>query len=193
MTWLETKKGRQDEMRRSPQDSGRLSAPILLLVALCMLFILLTPVASALGSAKESNDAYLAVSVMCNAEDGKVTDNDGIIGNSQSGADHAEAPDRFANGIQDGALPDSPLLPDEAGNGMGSGNADGLGDNMPSPGNGARGMDGAGADNGNMIGESGTADDGNSSGILPWIIAAIVAVSIVLVILALIPRKNKSR
>jgi hypothetical protein len=33
----------------------------------------------------------------------------------------------------------------------------------------------------------------DSAGILPWIIAAIVAVSVVLVVLALIPRKNKSR
>ena len=163
-------------MRRSPQDSGRLPAPLLLILALCMLFIMLTPVASALSNTRESDDTTLAVSVMCGGENGKVTDDDGIIGNGRRGVDRAPLQDEFANGIQDSTMPSPRVWPDSA--------------------DGAQGMGGSRARSGNgtnVIEENGTADDGNSSGILPWIIAAIVAVSVVLVVLALIPRKNKSR
>ncbi len=46
--------------------------------------------------------------------------------------------------------------------------------------------------NGGAVGENGTTDEANSSGVLPWIIALLVILSIVLVVLALIPKKNRS-
>ncbi len=163
-------------MRRSPQDSGRLPAPLLLILALCLLFIMLTPVASALSNTQESDDATMAVAAMCDGENGKITDDDGIIGNGRRGADRMQPRDEFANGIQDGNMPSPRVRSDSADD------TKGMGGNRARSGNGA-----------DMIERNGTADDGNSSGILPWIIAAIVAVSVVLVVLALIPRKNKSR
>jgi hypothetical protein len=90
-------------MRKSPQDAGHAAIPLLLLLVLCVLFMVLTPVASALSNASESNDGYLAVSAMHSSEDGKVTDDDGRIGNGHSGADHAEPNDPFQNGITGGA------------------------------------------------------------------------------------------
>jgi hypothetical protein len=152
-------------MRKSPQDAGHAAIPLLLLLVLCVLFMALTPVASALSNASESNDGYLAVSAMHSSEDGKVTDDDGRIGNGHSGADHAEPNDPFQNGITDGAVRGAEDMVRDAGDAVQHGEA-------------------------SM--ENGTADDGNSSGILPWIIASVVTVAVVLVILALIPNKNKS-
>jgi hypothetical protein len=40
--------------------------------------------------------------------------------------------------------------------------------------------------------ENGNAGDGNSLGVLPWIIGSLVALAVVLVILALVPKKNKT-
>lgn len=181
-----TKKGKPDEMRRSPQNAGPLPAPLLLLLALVMLFITLSPTASAFGSTGEDKGAALAVWAMCEGENGKVTDDDGIIGNSRRGADRSPMDDRFENGI-DGALPGR-----DGGSGMEHAH-DGPLDTAPRSSERARGVGGTEAGDGGMVGEDGTAVDGNSSGILPWIIAAIVTVSIVLVVLALIPRRNKSR
>jgi hypothetical protein len=158
-------------MRKSPQDAGHAAIPLLLLLVLCVLFMALTPVASALSNAAESNDGYLAVSAMHSSEDGKVTDDDGRIGNGHSGADHAEPNDPFQNGITGGAERGADDITHGA-------------EDM------ARDIGDAAQGEASM--EDGTADDGNSSGILPWIIASIVVVAVVLVILALIPNKNRS-
>lgn len=146
-------------MRRSPQSKGPLIFALIL--ALCLLLLtMLTPIAAYGDDTDVSDGGHLAVSMMQSGEDGRVTDQDGLIGNGQDGADHAEPDDMFEKGMGDRTAPEARDAAPEAG------------DMMP--------------------GGNGTASDGNSLGILPWIITALVVLAVVLVVLALIPKKNKS-
>ena len=172
-------------MRQSPRPMGHLSLPFALLLSLCMLVLLLTPTASALEAPRGNSDGHPTESVMMQSEDGRVTDEDGRIGNSSRGADRAPAQDDFAHGI----LPDDPGTPTMPENADGS--------------NGSKGgivvQDGAtpARDGSNEILDPGNMNDTtmaeDSSGPIGWIIAILVVLSLALVILALLPKRNKSR
>ena len=149
-------------MKQSPRPMGRLPLPMALLLSLCMLLLLLTPTASAL-SRVEGGEESGCVSAMMQHEDGRVTDEDGRIGNSSRGADRVPTRDEFARGI----LPDSsstPTVPSE------------------SPDNG----------DGNMT-PSEASRDVDAYGLPGWIIGILVVLSVALVVLALLPKRGKSR
>jgi len=141
-------------MRKFPQDNGRTSWLLaLMLVLALLLFTTLSPL-HAVQNTGELEEPYLAVSMMSDGQNGRVTDSDGLIGNEGKGADRADG------AKDDGMLPHpgTEIMPRSA---------------VPE--------------------ENDTASDGNSLGILPWIVASLIVLSIVLAALALIPRKNKSR
>ena len=102
---------------------------------------------------REVQAGDLAVALMTNDEDGRVTDDDGLIGNGRRGADRAD--ESHERDVMPRQTPNG--LPREA---------------MPKG-------------NGTTSGE-------NSQGILPWIVGSLVVLAVVLVILALIPKKNRS-
>ena len=143
-------------MRRSPQSAGRAALLLAMILALSLwLLTTLTPLSSA-DNGTEMEDEFLAVALMQGGEDGRVTDDDGWIGNGESGADRPAEDDPLLRG----AMPDH--SPD--------------------------------AQRGDTVSpvENGREGDGNSLGILPWIIASLVVLAVVLVILALLPKKNRS-
>ena len=152
-------------MKQSPRPMGRLPLPMALLVSLCMLLLLLTPTASALSRVEGSEASGCATATMQD-ENGRVTDEDGWIGNGTRGADRAPTRDEFARGI----LPDAsgtPTVPDET----------------PDHEGGAVAYDGAGD----------ATTDADASGLLGWIIGILVVLSVALVVLALLPKRGKSR
>jgi hypothetical protein len=142
-------------MRKAPQNSGQLAYLLALMLALCMMLFTMAPLYTA-PSGTELEES-LAVTMMVDGEDGRVTDDDGRIGNSPDGADRPAEDDSL---IRD-AMPQH--TPDERGGEQGGGPM-----------------------------ENGNAGDGNSLGVLPWIIGSLVALAVVLVILALVPKKNKT-
>ena len=160
---------------------GPLSLPIALLLSLCMLVLLLTPTASALGATRVGSDGgHESASVMMQCEDGKVTDEDGRIGNGSRGADRAPAQDDFARGIlADGSTPDAPTMPGEAA--------------RMHPQGDAVVQDGAQPQDGISSATEQAAMEAGRSGILGWIIGILVLLAVVLVVLALVPKKNRSR
>jgi hypothetical protein len=155
------KERKQDDMRRSPQTEGQLACLLAVILVLgLLLFTTLTPLAIA-GTAKgdlELEGEFLAVAMMQGGEDGRVTDDDGRIGNSPDGADRPAEDDSL---IRDAAPQQTP----------GERNGEQGGGPM----------------------ENGNASDGNSLGVLPWIIGSLVVLAVVLVVLALLPKKNRSR
>lgn len=161
-------------MKQSPRPMGRLSFPVALLVSLCMLLLLLTPTASALSRIEDGEESGCATAMMQH-EDGRVTDEDGRIGNGTRGADRAPTRDEFARGI----VPDAsgtPTVPDA----------------VPDHEGGAVVRDGVSDDI--MPSASGdTTTDADASGLLGWIIGILVVLSVALVVLALLPKRGKSR
>ena len=140
-------------MRKAPQNGGYALWLMALLLTLCMMLLTtLSPLYATAGS-REVQDGDLAVALMTDGEDGRGTDDDGVIGNGRRGADRADE-----SRMRDATPHPMPrALPREA---------------MP---------EGDSAANGE-----------NSQGILPWIVGSLVALAVVLVILALIPKKNRS-
>ncbi len=224
-----------------------------------MLFLTLTPVAAAVHTAGDKRRTDAPARESMKIENGIVTDDDGIIGNSATGADHSPrphrthrmhrphrmrltaaenengvpnqapndlpkgtptntantvpnsdpmniAPDQLPNPVgrditDDNATGDSGIVGDIVGDvtdgTLGGTNGNGIGGDQTGTPNTQDGdvsdnHDATIDDNGQGSTEDHTADDGNSSGVLPWIIAIIVLLAVVLVILALIPKKNKS-
>lgn len=144
-------------MRKSPQESGTLTLMLALVLVLClMLFTTLAPIAAAQGADKWQDD-LLPVSAMMDGENGRVTDEDGKIGNSQRGADRSTDPDPHARDMTPRHTPDA--------------QAD---------------MEGQATVN------EGAVENGGM-GALPWIIASLVVLAVVLVALALLPRRGRSR
>lgn len=142
-------------MRNAPQNNGHAAWLLALMLVLClMLFTTLAPLCSA-ESGTELEGKYLAVAMMQDREDGRVTDDDGLIGNSRDGADRADEP--FARD----------MMPRHATEG-------GTEATTPAP------------------RTSEAPSDGASTSVLPWIIASLVVLAVVLVALALIPKKKRS-
>ena len=149
---------KQNDMRRSPQESGTMTLMLALVLVLCLvLFATLAPIAAAQG-ADEWQDDLLPVSVMMDGESGRVTDDDGVIGNGRTGADHAAESAPHARDMAPRHTPEAK----------------------------------AGMERGAAMDEAGTAV-GGSMGALPWIIASLVILAVVLVGLALLPRRGRSR
>ncbi|MBE6620476.1 MAG: hypothetical protein E7625_03825 [Ruminococcaceae bacterium] len=172
-------------MRQSPRPMGHLSFPFALLLSLCMLVLLLTPTASALEAARGNSNGHPTESVMMQSEDGRVTDEDGRIGNSSRGADRAPAQDDFAHGI----LPDepgTPTMPEDADGSNGSEGGIVVQDGATPARDGANEI----LDPGTM---NGSAENAETSGPIGWIVAILVVLAVALVILALLPKRNKSR
>ncbi len=149
-------------MKRSPNEAGRIPFPVVLLLLIAVLTLTLAPSVAALRSRAEQAEPVMC-GKMCDGENGQVSDGDGHIGNNDHGADHT---------------------PDSAGK-----LREKLDDMLP--GDGAMMPRGEGGDLSGPMGD-GTADEGSSSGILPWIIGALVVLAVLLVVLALIPRRGKS-
>ena len=150
---------KQDDMRRSPQESGTWTLMLALVLVLCLvLFATLAPIAAA-QSADEWQDDLLPVSaMMMDGESGRVTDEDGVIGNGRSGADHATDPKSHAR------------------------------DRMP-----RQAQDAASGTEGAAPMADGGTNSGGAMGALPWIIASLVVLAVVLVGLALLPKRGRSR
>ena len=172
-------------MRQSPRPMGHLSFPLALLLSLCMLVLLLTPTASALEAPRGDSSGHPTLSVMMQGEDGRVTDKDGQIGNGTQGADRAPAQDEFARGI----LPDAPGTPTMPEGADGDNASDG-GIVVRDGATPARDGVNETPDPGIM---DGTAADPGTSGPIGWIVAILVVLALALVILALLPKRNRSR
>ena len=176
------------------------------LLMLCLLFLALTPAASA-AHARNGHTRPFRMGGMMRIENGIVTDDDGIIGNSAKGADHARYGRRPhpAHLMTGSDIPGDPLdtVPDLPQNGTNgdmngaSGIADGSAndetvndgtDMLPDPTVGDTQDD----TDGNIAND--TADDAGdkASSVLPWIIAIIVLLAVVLIILSLMPKKKRN-
>lgn len=200
-------------MRPSPMKQNPKLAFGACFMMLCLLFLALTPAASAARMHGGRRMRPLMRDMM-RIENGIVTDDDGIIGNSATGADHARYGRRPhpAHLMTGSDIPSDPLdvVPDLPQNGT-NGDMDApLGDNG---GIGADDIADGSANNGTDMlpnptaGDTKDDTDGNiandqgdgttdgtdtASGVLPWIIAIIVLLAVVLIILSLMPKKKRN-
>ena len=193
-----------------------------MLSMLCLMLIVLTPGAAAAARTTARHNADTRMSAKIRVENGIVTDDDGIIGNSASGADHAphhrhhraHRTSPFSSRRMGRARDQAPTLSltadalpcgsDAAGtladgrNGMLSG--DGPFDGMPEARTGDEGLlpeadellpdtDNGKIDASDPSDES-TARDG---GVLALVLAIIAGLAVVLIVLALIPKKGRAR
>ena len=205
-----------------------------MLLAIGLLLLSLTPSVAAMNTARTMRREAKSFRQSMSIEDGIVTDDDGIIGNSARGADHAPRAHHSAHRPHRARLPlrmrpmamesdgGDPMhlfpdqLPDPVGrditdqggsvvgdivgdaqNGNTNGNGDEQGNGQMSAPNAQNGDvssndDATIGDNGQAVPQDHTADDGNSSGVLAWVIAMIALLAVVLVVLALIPKKSRS-
>ncbi len=176
-----------------------------------LLYSLILPAsASALTAAREDhNHPRLHKPLAFEMEDGKVTDSDGIIGNSLHGADaahrHASTP---MQGMKDAAgrmAQGAKNTVGEAARGAKNA-ADTVVDGVE---NAADRMIG-GAENGNARADSATGrasesnagnqsgsmtnqDNGNVGSVIGWIVTVLIVLGIVLIVLTMLPKKNRNR
>jgi hypothetical protein len=198
-----------------------------LLTAIISLCILLTSIvlplsASALAAADaRQHHPHLHKPLAFEAEDGKVTDNDGIIGNSLHGADAGARAHDAGNKLRDGIQRAADGAADAAGdvaNGVKGaaddimdgirGAADRAGDAMRGAEDGVRSQ--GESDGGNVTDQSNrgttqhddrlnqndgamTQDGDNGSNVIGWVIAVLIILAIALVVLALLPKKQRDR
>ena len=184
------------------------------LLMLCLLFLSLTPAASA-ARVRDGHRAHSRMRGMIRIENGIVTDDDGIIGNSARGADHARygRRPRTAHLMTGADIPSDPMniVPDLPQNGT-NGDMNGVDGNANA--NGVDGIPDAPVKDGTSVlpdptvGDTQDDTDGNiandtadnpadatndkASSVLPWIIAIIVLLAVVLIILSLMPKKKRN-
>lgn len=178
---------------------------------LCLLLLALTPAASA-ARMNGAQKVMRRMRWMPRVENGIVTDGDGIIGNSARGADHARHArrPRPAHMMTGSDIPPDPILPDLPENGV-NGNMNDLPDGMGSmPDHAGDPIDGHAlndGDRGNTANDTGgnlandtqngdaasdVTDDATANVVLPWIIGIIVLLSVVLIALALMPKRKRN-
>ena len=209
-------------MKQPPRNSDPKITLLSMLSMLCLLLIVLMPGAAATAHTRAHHRADTRMSAKIRVENGIVTDDDGIIGNSASGADHApyrrhhraNRTSPFSSRRMDRARRKAPTISltadalpcgsDAAGtlaggqNGMLSG--DGPFDSTPQA---RTGDDGVlpeandllpNTDNGN-INASDPADQSaaRDGGALALVLAIIAGLAVVLIALALIPKKGRAR
>ncbi len=190
------------------------------LLMLCLLFLALTPAASA-ARVHADRRAQSRMRGMMRIENGIVTDDDGIIGNSATGADHARhvRRPRPAHMMTGSDIPSSPLDPvpglpqngtdgdmngtlgDTADGGM-NGNTNGTAEGDTAEGGPVKdGTDmlpdptvGDVRDDtdGNVANDTANGTDDTASSVLPWIIGIIVLLAVVLIVLSLMPKKKRN-
>lgn len=175
---------------------------------LCLLLLALTPAASAARMSGARQTAR-RMRWMPRVENGIVTDSDGIIGNSATGADHARhvRRPRPAHMMTGADIPADPMLPELPENGMNGGMGDlpnGT-DMMPGTDDGtsndmlpdASQGNPTADQNGNLANDTGNGadnamDDTTAGGILPWVIGIIVLLAVVLIVLSLMPKRKRN-
>lgn len=188
---------------------------------LCLLLLALTPAASA-ARMSGAQKTMRRMRWMPRVENGIVTDSDGIIGNSATGADHARhgRRPRPAHMMTGADIPPDPIMPELPQNGgMNDLPQNGADSNMnmlpdgmgatphdagdPIDGNaltdGDRGNTANDTD-GNLANDtengadnaSDATDDASANGVLPWIIGIIVLLGVVLIALSLMPKRKRN-
>lgn len=194
-------------MRRSPLHLNKWMAFVLTASMLMIGVWTVSPVSRAVALNAAATDAptHQTERTTMRWQDGKVTDGDGFIGNGSWGADRAparrmHAMRRMARSIRDMHIGQTGARSNTATLTVSAMMPDTVQDGTVDPGH-ARDGDVNGDANRSMTAPSepqtaqrdGVNEQDSMGGALPWVITALAAVAVVLVILAFVPKKSRSR
>lgn len=182
-------------MRQTPWRRDQNTALLLTVLTVCALLLMLAPGIGAAPARTMTEFTHgqmgsrEAQRVQNDMNRGIVTDDDGFIGNGTHGADAPQGSAALPNPAQDGRnsrMNGQSTADGNNGTARNGGVAGSAENGAPLDGNTGNGY--PNNSDGNL-----TANTGNSSGVLGWIIAIIVLVAIALVVLALVPKRDPSR